>query len=179
MLGSARAHPVDIRVVAATNRQIPSLVEREAFREDLYFRLNVVPIDIPPLRDRGDDVLLLIRHFASLFATEFGKPIPRFSDGAIQVLQRYRWPGNVRELENVIQRLVVLSEDELVDVPDLPSLMRFSALRRGGRLDRTLTEVESEYVRNVLASVNGNRTRAAEILGIDRKTLREKLKERV
>ena len=179
MLGSARAHPVDIRVVAATNRQIPSLVEREAFREDLYFRLNVVPIDIPPLRDRGDDVLLLIRHFASLFATEFGKPIPRFSDGAIQVLQRYRWPGNVRELENVIQRLVVLSEDELVDVPDLPSLMRFSTLRRGGSLDRTLAEVESEYVRNVLASVNGNRTRAAEILGIDRKTLREKLKERV
>jgi DNA-binding NtrC family response regulator len=175
MLGSTRAQPVDIRVVAATNRQLLPLVERGVFREDLYFRLNVIPIDIPPLRDRSDDVLLLIRHFASLFAVEFGKPVPRFSDAAIQVLQRYRWPGNVRELENVIQRLVVLADNDLVDVPDLPSLMRFSALRKGG-LDRTLADVEDEYVRNVLASVNGNRTRAAEILGIDRKTLREKLK---
>ena len=178
MLGSARARPVDIRVVAATNRQLLPLVEKGAFREDLYFRLNVVPIDVPPLRERGDDVLLLIRHFTDLFAAEFAKPVPHFSDAAIQVLQRYRWPGNVRELENVIQRLVVMAEDELVDVPDLPSLMRFSALGKGSGLDRTLAEVETEYVRNVLASVNGNRTRAAEILGIDRKTLREKLKDK-
>ncbi|HTP32480.1 MAG TPA: helix-turn-helix domain-containing protein, partial [Candidatus Acidoferrales bacterium] len=161
-----------------TNRQLLPLVEKGAFREDLYFRLNVVPIDVPPLRERGDDVLLLIRHFTDLFAAEFAKPVPHFSDAAIQVLQRYRWPGNVRELENVIQRLVVMAEDELVDVPDLPSLMRFSALGKGSGLDRTLAEVETEYVRNVLASVNGNRTRAAEILGIDRKTLREKLKDK-
>lgn len=176
MLGSARAHPVDIRVVAATNRELLPLLEKGTFREDLYFRLNVVPIEIPPLRERGDDVLLLIRHFADLFAAEYGKPVPRFSDAAIEVLQRYRWPGNVRELENVIHRLVVMADDVLIDVPDLPSLMRFSALGKTSGFNRTLADVEAEYIRNVLASVNGNRTRAAEILGIDRKTLRDKIK---
>jgi DNA-binding NtrC family response regulator len=177
MLGSTRARPVDVRVVAATNKDLLTLVRKGAFREDLYFRLNVITIDLPPLRDRGDDVLLLIRHFAGLFAAELGKPVPRFSDAAIRVLQRYRWPGNVRELENVIQRLEVMAEEDLVDVPDLPSLMRFSALGKGG-FDRTLADVDAEYIRNVLASTGGNRTRAAEILGIDRKTLREKLKDK-
>ena len=105
-----------------------------------------------------------------------GKQVPRFSDQALEVLRNYRWPGNVRELENVVQRLVVMIDGELIDVPDLPSLMRFSALGKEG-FDRTLAEVEAEYIRNVLASVGGNRTRAAEILGIDRKTLREKLKD--
>ena len=175
MVGSSRSRVVDIRVVAATNKDLPGLVRKEAFREDLYFRLNVLAIDLPPLRERGDDVLMLVQHFSSLFAAESGKPIPRFSDQALQVLRDYRWPGNVRELENVVQRLMVMTEGDLVDVPDLPSLMRFSALGRGG-FDRTLAEVEAEYIRNVLASVDGNRTRAAEILGIDRKTLREKLK---
>jgi two-component system response regulator HydG len=178
MLGSTRSRPVDIRVVAATNKDLPALIRKEAFREDLYFRLNVITINLPPLRERGEDVLLLIRHFAGTFALELGKPVPSFSDAALEVLRRYRWPGNVRELENVVQRLVVMADSDLIDVPDLPSLMRFSALSRGG-FDRTLAEVETEYVRNVLASVNGNRTRAAEILGIDRKTLREKLKDKV
>lgn len=177
MVGSTRSHPVDIRVVAATNKDLPTLIRKELFREDLYFRLNVITIDLPPLRDRGEDVLLLIRHFAGRFAVELGKPVPRFSDRALQVLQRYRWPGNVRELENVVQRLVVMADGDSIDVPDLPSLMRFSALEKGG-FDRPLAEVESEYIRNVLASVDGNRTRAAEILGIDRKTLREKLKDK-
>jgi DNA-binding NtrC family response regulator len=177
MVGSTRSQPVDIRVVAATNKDLPTLIRKELFREDLYFRLNVITIDLPPLRERGDDVLLLIRHFAGRFAAELGKPVPSFSDRALQVLQRYRWPGNVRELENVVQRLVVMADGNSVDVPDLPSLMRFSALEKGG-FDRPLAEVECEYIRNVLASVDGNRTRAAEILGIDRKTLREKLKDR-
>jgi two-component system response regulator HydG len=175
MVGSARPRTVDIRVVAATNKDLLTLVKKELFREDLYFRLNVLAIDLPPLRERGDDVLLLIRHFAEVHAAEMGKPAPRFSDEALRVLRNYRWPGNVRELENVLQRLVVMTDAELIEVPDLPSLMRFSALAGGG-FTRTLAEVEAEYVRNVVASVGGNRTRAAEILGIDRKTLREKLK---
>jgi DNA-binding NtrC family response regulator len=153
------------------------LVRKETFREDLYFRLNVITIDLPPLRERGDDVLVMIHHFAEVFAGESGKPVPRFSDGALQVLRKYRWPGNVRELENVVQRMVVMADSDLIDVPDLPSLIRFSPLTGGG-FDRTLAEVEAEYIRNVLASVNGNRTRAAEILGIDRKTLREKIKDK-
>jgi two-component system response regulator HydG len=175
MVGSTRSRAVDIRVVAATNRDLLALVRKEAFREDLYFRLNVITIDLPPLRDRAQDTLLFIRHFAAEFAAELGKPVPRFSDDAIQVLRRYRWPGNIRELRNMVQRLVVMAEGDLIDVPDLPSLMRFTALTAGG-FDRTLAEVEAEYIRNVLAAVDGNRTRAAEILGIDRKTLREKLK---
>jgi len=177
MVGSTRARQVDIRILAATNKDLHALIQKEAFREDFYFRLNVITIDLPPLRDRSEDVLLLIRHFAGAFAAELGRPAPGFSDAALEVLRRYRWPGNVRELQNVVQRLVVMADPNTIDVPDLPSLMRFSALGKGG-FDRTLAEVEAEYVRNVLASVNGNRTRAAEILGIDRKTLREKLKEK-
>ncbi|MGD0697919.1 MAG: sigma-54 dependent transcriptional regulator [Terriglobia bacterium] len=175
MVGSTRGRHVDIRILAATNKDLPSLVKKDAFREDLYFRLNVLTIDVPPLRDRGDDVLILIRHFAERFAGEMGRAVPDFSDQALQVLRNYHWPGNVRELENVVQRLIVMNEGGVVEVPDLPSLMRFSALQRAS-FDRTLAEVEAEYIRNVLANVNGNRTRAAEILGIDRKTLREKLK---
>lgn len=175
MVGSTRPRKVDIRILAATNKDLLRLVENQLFREDLYFRLNVITISLPPLRERGDDVLLLIHYFARKFANELGKPTPQFSDQALQVLRNYRWPGNVRELENVMQRLVVMTEADVVEVADLPSLMRFSALRSIG-FDRTLAEVEAEYIRNVLASVDGNRTRAAEILGIDRKTLREKLK---
>lgn len=175
MVGSTRPRKLDIRIVAATNKNLADLVRKQLFRDDLYFRLNVITISLPPLRDRNDDVLLLTRHFATKFADEMGKQEPQFSDRALQVLRDYHWPGNVRELENVIQRLVVMTDTNIIDAADLPSLMRFSALRGGG-LDRTLAEVEAEYIRNVLASVDGNRTRAAEILGIDRKTLREKLK---
>lgn len=174
MVGSTRPQKVDIRILAATNKDLLSLVKKGIFREDLYYRLNVVSISTPPLRERGDDILLLARHFATKFAKEFEKPEPRFSDNALEVLSNYYWPGNVRELENVIQRLVVMNEGSLIEVSDLPSLMRFSALRGTG-LQRTLAEVEAEYIRNVLASVDGNKTQAAKILEIDRKTLREKL----
>lgn len=175
MVGATRSRKVDVRIIAATNKDLASLVRKGVFREDLFFRLNVLTIAMPPLRERGDDILLLARHFAAKFAEEFGKPAPRFSDHALEVLRNYRWPGNVRELENVIQRLVVMTDGDLIEVSDLPSLMRFTALRETG-LNRTLVEVEAEYVRNVLASVKGNKTKAAKILGIDRKTLREKLK---
>jgi DNA-binding NtrC family response regulator len=175
MVGSTRPRKVDIRVLAATNKDLARLVEKQVFREDLYFRLNVITIALPPLREREDDVLLLIQHFARKFANELGKRIPQFSDQALHVLRNYHWPGNVRELENVMQRLVVMSDTDIIEVVDLPSLMHFSALRGSG-FNRTLAEVEAEYIHNVLDSVGGNRTRAAEILGIDRKTLREKLK---
>ena len=175
MVGSNRTRKVDVRILAATNKDLQGLVKKALFREDLFYRLNVITIVIPPLRERGDDILLLTNHFLTQFATESGKPLPRFSDEALQSLRSYNWPGNVRELENVIQRLVVMTDGDLIDVPDLPSLMRFSVLRNTG-FTRTLAEVENEYITNVLTSVDGNKTRAAEILGIDRKTLREKLK---
>lgn len=175
MVGSSRTLKVDVRIVAATNKDLLSLVKKGGFREDLYFRLNVISFTMPPLREREDDVLILARHFAKKYAKEYGKLTVQFSDDVLLALKNYDWPGNVRELENLIQRLVVMTNDGFIEVPDLPSLMRFSAVR-GSRFSRTLEDVEAEYVRNVLASVGGNKTRAAEILGIDRKTLREKLK---
>jgi DNA-binding NtrC family response regulator len=176
MVGERHPQRVDVRIIAATNKDLLSLVQKETFREDLYYRLNVITIEIPPLRERGEDILLLVKHFASNFAKDFGKPSPRFSESALHVLKSYYWPGNVRELENIIQRLIVMSEGNIIEVPDLPSLMRFSALR-GFSPRQTLAEVEAEYILSVLAGVDGNRTRAAEILGISRKTLREKLKK--
>ncbi len=175
MVGSNRARKVDVRILAATNKSLHELVKKESFREDLFYRLNVITIFMPPLRERGNDILILARHFAANFAVELGKPVPRFSDKALQNLRNFDWPGNVRELENVIQRLVVMTDGDLIDVPDLPCLMRFSALRKTG-FTRNLAEVEAEYISNVLESVDGNKTHAADILGIDRKTLRQKLK---
>jgi two-component system response regulator HydG len=176
MVGERHPQKVNVRIIAATNKDLLSLIKKGVFREDLYYRLNVVAIDIPPLREREEDILLLVRHFAIKFSKEFGKPAPRFSENALKVLKSYYWPGNARELENIIQRIVIMSEGDIIDVPDLPSLMRFSALRGIGP-SRTLAAVEAEYILSVLASVGNNKTKAAEILGIDRKTLREKLKK--
>ncbi len=177
MVGATRTRRVDVRIVAATNRDPFNLMEKGILREDLFYRLNVIAISVPPLRDRGDDVLLLVHHFGARFAAEFGRPAPEFSDNALRALADYHWPGNVRELENVIQRLVVMNEGSAVEVVDLPSLMRFSASRDSGP-QRTLAEVEAQYIRTVVESVGGNRSQAARILGIDRKTLRTKLKFR-
>jgi len=176
MVGDTRTRKVDVRIVAATNKDLQGLIKKDLFRQDLFFRLSVITISVPPLSERGNDVLILARYFASKFAQEMDKPPVRFSDDALKALKNYDWPGNVRELENIVQRLIVMTDSEVVDTSDLPSLMRFSALRQTG-LQRTLATVEREHIRNVLASVDGNKTRAAEILGIDRKTLREKLKE--
>lgn len=176
MVGSSRSRKVDTRILASTNKNLSALIQKGVFREDLFFRINVITIEIPPLRERGDDILLLTHHFTTKFSKELGRPVPRFSDSALQVFRNYHWPGNVRELENVIQRLLVMTDGNLIDVPDLPSQMRFSALKISG-MNRMLIEVELDYIQNVLASVKGNKTRAAAILGIDRKTLREKLKK--
>ena len=176
MVGERRPQKVDVRIIAATNKDLQSLLNKGSFREDLYYRLNVITIDVPPLREREEDILLLVNHFAVKYAKESGKTTPRFSENALQVLKSYYWPGNARELENIIQRLVIMSEGDIVDVADLPSLMRFSALSGIGP-QRTLAAVEAEYILSVLASVDKNKTKAAEILGIDRKTLREKLKK--
>ena len=174
MVGDSRARKVDVRIIAATNKNLQSLVQSRVFREELYYRINVVAIEVPPLRARGGDIMLLVHHFAEKFAGELGRPVPRFSDRAVEAIQNYAWPGNARELENVIQRIVVMNDDQTIEVPDLPSFARFSALRTTG-VNRTLAEVEADHIRNVLANAGGNKTRAAQILGIDRKTLRKKI----
>jgi DNA-binding NtrC family response regulator len=174
MVGSTRPRKVDVRVVAATHQDLPSAVAKGSFREDLYYRLNVVTVPMPPLRERADDVVLLAGHFVTRYAAQYDKPALRFTDQAIATLKSYPWPGNVRELENLVQRLTVMADSDRVDVTDLPDPMRFHA-SRSDSLTRTLAEVEADYARRVLASVGGNRSRAARILGIDRKTLRAKL----
>jgi DNA-binding NtrC family response regulator len=175
MVGSARPRHVDIRILAATNKDLHTLVKNGLFREDLFFRLNVITIQMPPLREREDDVLRLAIHFATKFAEERGRTLPVLSDGVLLALRNYHWPGNVRELQNLVQRLTVMSDGNTIDVPDLPPMMRFAA-SRGAGLERTLAEVEAEHIRSVLASTGGNKVHAAKILGIDRKTLREKLR---
>ncbi len=174
-VGGKHSRKIDVRIITATNKQLLKLVEKERFREDLFYRLNVVSIDLPPLRERGDDILLLTHYFTLKYSKKLGKETPVFSEKALKVFQDYHWPGNVRELENVIHRIIVMNDDINIDVPDLPPLMRFTALRESG-LDRSLAEVELEYIKNVLISVNNNKSKAAKILGIDRKTLRVKLK---
>jgi len=177
MVGANRGRQADVRVLASTNKSLPGLVSKGLFREDLYFRLNVIVIELPPLRDRGDDILLLAHHFAKKYGKELGRPKLRFSDEALHVVRNgYHWPGNVRELENVIHRLMVMTEGECIEVPDLPAPLRFSAVCQPDPT-RSLADVEAEYIRNVLTSVGGNKTKAAQILQVDRKTLREKLKK--
>jgi two-component system response regulator HydG len=175
MVGASKSRKVDVRVVAATNKDLRAMMKKQAFREDLFFRLNVIPIRVPPLRERGEDILLLVRHFARKYASEGGQEAPQFTEHALKAFRSYHWPGNVRELENIVHRLIVMAEGQTIDTSDLPELMRFSAAG-DDRLHRPLAAVEAEHIRNVLASVGGNKTRAAEILGIDRKTLREKLR---
>ena len=174
MVGDSRPRKVDVRVIAATNKNLQGLIQSRVFREELYYRINVITIEVPPLRDRGSDILLLVEHFARKFAGELGRAVPRFSEKAIEAMKNYSWPGNARELENTIQRIIVMNDELVVEVPDLPAFARFSAVHTTG-VNRTLAEVEADHIRNVLSSVGGNRTRAAEILGIDRKTLRKKM----
>ena len=178
MVGSARPLRVDVRIIAATNKDLADQAARGQFREDLFYRLNVFPISLPPLRDRGDDLGLLLRSFADRYAAEYGRETPRFTEEAIAALRRYNWPGNVRELQNVVQRILLMSEGGPIEAPDLPDLMRFSGLRRAG-CERTLEEAEAEHIGDVMAAVQGNKSRAAEILGIDRKTLAARLKRHV
>jgi len=174
MVGSSRVQKIDTRIIAATNTDLSHLVKKGLFREDLYYRLNIVEISLPPLHERGEDILLLVQSFKEKLSRETNRPAPQFSDRVLQIFKNYRWQGNVRELENLIQRLVVLTDGNFIDVADLPEQMRFNINWRRG-LKRPLAEVEAEHIVNVMNSVKGNKTRAAEILEIDRKTLRAKI----
>lgn len=176
MVGSSKPRKVDVRILTATNKDLMKMVGRQLFREDLYYRLNVININIPPLRERTDDIFLLTNHLLQKFASELGKTKQRFSDKALDILQKYSWPGNVRELENLIQRLTLMVESQVIDIPDLPSYMRFNICEENNEL-KTLEEVQNQHIKYVLESVDNNQTKAAKILGINRKTLREKLKK--
>ena len=175
MIGSKVAQKVDLRIIAAANVDLFKLVKKGQFREDLYYRLNIIPILIPPLRDRKGDVSVLTHFFVEKYAKEAAMDKPDLTDKLLNALNAYDWPGNVRELENIVQRLVVMNDGEQIDVTDLPPMMRFS-ICQDGNLKKTLKQVELDHIQLILATTNGNKSKAAEILNIDRKTLRERLK---
>ena len=180
-LGSTNEVAIDVRVIAATNRDLEGAVEEKRFREDLYFRLNVINIPLPPLRSRAGDVLPLAQHMLEIFAKRSGKPITGIAPAAAEKLVAYSWPGNVRELQNVIERAVALARFEQIVVDDLPEKLREyrpSHVLIVGDDPADLVpmeEVERRYVLRVLLSVHGNKAAAARILGFERKTLYRKL----
>jgi DNA-binding NtrC family response regulator len=182
-VGSEKEVPFNVRLIAATNRDLETAVEEKRFREDLYFRVNVIQIKLPPLRSRGTDVLLLAQHYLEEFANATGKKIVALSDATARKLLDYAWPGNVRELRNAIERAVALSRFDRLAVDDLPDKIRNyrgTHLELGGDNPSdllTMEEVERRYIQHVLNVTRGNRTLTAQLLGFDRKTLYRKLKQ--
>jgi two-component system, NtrC family, response regulator HydG len=176
MVGSKKPIKVNVRIVAASNVDLMQLVKKGLFREDLFYRLNIITIELPPLRQRDGDIHLLIDFFLAKYVRELGKNPMRISGKAMKAMEQYSWPGNVRELQNLIHRLVIMADDAVIDTPDLPENFRFSASRSKG-LHRPLEVVEREYILDVLSANNNNISRTAQILGIDRKTLRDKVKK--
>jgi len=176
-VGGAQDISVDIRIVAATNKDLEAEVRAGRFRSDLYFRLKVVSIHLPALRDRGDDILLLARHFTREFSRKFQKRFADVGPSAEQLFLRYRWPGNVRELKNVIERVVLLEDDEQIEVRHLPSELQGRHVESGDSLPLpTLAQIEADHIGEVLRLTSGNKSRAARILGISRQGLIEKLR---
>ncbi len=175
-LGGKETISVDVRIIAATNRNLEEEVKNRRFREDLFFRLNVISIKIPPLRERKEDIPYLLDFFLKKQRAKTGKDA-RFSERAIQGLLRYEWPGNVRELENVVERCVILSHGGLIDVKDLPlSIQGEREDRINFSLSDVVTEAERDHIIRILKLTKGNRTKAAQLLGISRKTLWEKMR---
>ncbi|MEZ4365207.1 MAG: sigma-54 dependent transcriptional regulator [Kofleriaceae bacterium] len=180
-IGGEEEREFDARVVCATNRDLESEVEAGRFREDLFYRVNVVNIHVPPLRDRGADVLALAQHFLGKIATRGGRSVPGLSPPAARLLLAYDWPGNVRELENCVERALALARGDEVVVDDLPEKIRGYQPTRlvvgGDDVSEliTLEEMERRYVRKVLATVGGNKSQAARVLGIDRRSLYRRL----
>lgn len=179
-IGSSKPIKVDVRILAATNENLADSVRKGKFREDLFYRLSVVPIHLPPLRERKEDIPLLVEHFLHKYNKKAKKNVENVSPRAVKALTEYDWPGNIRELENTIERAIVLSKGNDIELEDL---MYHGISASSGMLNpvggkyKTLEEMEKEYIRAVLRAQFGNKTRAADLLGIDRKTLWAKIKK--
>jgi len=186
-VGGLRTIDIDVRVIAATNRDLGAAVRDGLFREDLYYRLNVVPLHLPPLRERADDIPLLVEHFLARFNERLGKSVQRVGPDALAALLEHPWPGNIRELENLMERSVLLADSEEIQLSDLPGLRRGdSAGFTGGDLDEMglkefvrvhTAKLERTRIQRVLEAEDGNVTRAARRLGISRKSLQTKMKD--
>jgi DNA-binding NtrC family response regulator len=171
-VGSSREKKVDVRVIVATNRDLQKMVEEEKFREDLWFRLNVVRLTLPPLRERRNDVPLLTHYFLGKYNERYNRNV-KLTDSGLRTLKDFIWPGNVRQLQHLIERLTILAPNDRIDGEAAEDAI--SAMSPGGAAGETLAETESDQIRRVLAATGGNKSRAATILGIERKTLYRKL----
>jgi DNA-binding NtrC family response regulator len=178
-VGDTRVINVDVRVVAATNADLSQRVKEGRFREDLYYRLNVIEISMPPLRERRDDITVLIKHYLAIFAKEAGKNIKDIDYEAMQAMLAYDWPGNIRELGNTIERAVVLADGDMVTIHDLPDKFRTLDLEgvSTSSLRQALDSYEREYIRRSITEHKGNKETTAEALGVDLATLYRKLKK--
>lgn len=179
-MGDTTPCSVDVRVIAATNKSIPALIEKGEFREDLYYRLTVMEIPMPALRERRDDIPLLTYYFINKYSTRLGKPVKGMDTEVLGVLLRHDWPGNVRELENVVQRMIILTEGDKIREEVLPHHLTEKRAAPGSSLDflppQSLEEIEAYFIRKTLRETQGDRSLAAEILGIDKSTLWRKIK---
>src|SRR6185436_7928764 len=181
-VGGTSSVKVDVRIIAATNKDLPTEIRAGRFREDLYFRLNVIPIFVPPLRERGNDAILLAEHFIAEFAREYGRRPKHLDSGAATGLRSYRWPGNVRELRNVIERLMIMVPGDTISLPNL------AFLEGGGTIAPEPPDVaplplheardrfEREYILRALAANHGNISRTADALGVERSNLYRKMR---
>ena len=178
-LGGTKSLRVDVRIVAATNQELAQMVREKRFREDLYYRLNVITLTVPPLRERREDIHVLAQHFLRVYSAKNNRRLEGFTDDAIRRLEAYAWPGNVRELENVIERGVVLARGALMDVADLPEEIAGATPLPEGvlsvRIGTPLAEVEARLLEETLRVTKGNKTLTAKLLGIDPRTVSRKL----
>jgi two-component system nitrogen regulation response regulator NtrX len=189
-LGSARTIKVDVRVIAATNKNLEEEIEKGTFREDLYFRLAVIPIHVPPLRDRPDDIPLLVRHYIDFFSRENNTRPKRITQAALEALQRYRWKGNIRELRNTVERLIIMTSGETIDLPDLPDVVRSPAgglatakpgaegdQAKAGTLREFKENAERAFLVGKLRENGWNISKTAEVIGTPRSNLYKKLEQ--
>ena len=177
-LGAQAPVPIDVRIVTATHRDLDALVADRRFRQDLLYRINVIEVRVPPLRDRPDDLAALVAHFLDKHGERLGRPGCTLSGEAMLVLRRHSWPGNVRELENAIERALVLGTGPVIGIDDLPdTLQRQTPSIARGDIGRRLADVEREHILRTLRAAKGNKSAAARVLGLNRKTLYRKLRQ--
>jgi len=172
-VGARSPEKLDVRIICATNNNLRKMVQQGTFREDLYYRINVVNIKTTPLRERKEDIIPLVNNFIKKYAVEYHKPAITINEKVNAILLRYSWPGNIRELENIIQHMIIMS-DEIIDVQQIPEHLKY-ALPEKSSLFKSLKEYEKEQILKVLTAVGNNKTKAAQILQIDRKTLSQKI----
>ena len=176
-LGTTNVIKIDARFLAATNKNLVELISQEKFREDLYYRLNVFPVELPPLRQRRSDISLLLNYFLDQNAKKTGKPSKKFSKRAVKTLKEYDWPGNVRELQNLVERCFTISKEQIIHLKDISTSHTDRRTLKHVPLKKAVSNFEQQYISEVLNHVNQNRKKATEILGIHRNTLLVKMNE--